>query len=83
VQGGGQVLAVHYHCRHCGQKLGSLDSVSLETERLGLHLLTDEERESMVHYDSSGDIFVQSICEDCHESLRRNPDFHQYDYLIH
>jgi hypothetical protein len=37
----------------------------------------------MVSYDHAGDIHVTAICEDCQETLERNPDYHQYDYLIH
>jgi hypothetical protein len=80
---GGTELAIHYHCRHCGQKLGSLNDLTLDYEPLGLHTLNQEEKNDMVHHHSSGDVYVQSICEDCQESLERNPDFHQYDYLIH
>jgi hypothetical protein len=68
-------VAIHYHCRHCGTKLGSIDKASIHSESLGLHKLTDQERLEMVAYDSSG--------EDCQEALERNPDYHQYDFLIH
>ncbi|MFE8704037.1 anti-sigma-F factor Fin family protein [Cytobacillus sp. FJAT-54145] len=76
-------MAIHYQCRHCGVKMGSIDQMSLHSEQLGFHKLTDEERLDMVSFESSGDINIKSICEDCQESLERNPDYHQYDYLIH
>lgn len=76
-------MAIHYHCRHCGVNIGKLDQMSIHTEKLGLQALTDEERQEMVSYDQSGDIHITSICEDCQESLERNPDYHQYDFLIH
>ncbi len=76
-------MTIHYHCRHCGTKLGSLDQASIHSEALGLHKLTEQERQDMVTYDSSGDIHITAICEDCQESLERNPDYHQYDFLIH
>ncbi|WP_174734819.1 anti-sigma-F factor Fin family protein [Mesobacillus harenae] len=76
-------MAINYFCRHCGTKMGSLDSMSVHTESLGLHKLTDEERQTMVSYENTGDVHIKSICEDCQESLERNPDYHQYDYLIH
>ncbi len=76
-------MPIHYHCRHCSTQMGTIDNISLETEQLGFHKLTDEERQEMVSYDSNGDIHIQAICEDCHEALQRNPDLHQYDYLIH
>lgn len=76
-------MALKYHCRHCGMQLGTLENMSVDTERLGLNKLTDEERLEIVSYDSSGDIHIKTICEDCHESLERNPDYYQNDYLIH
>ena len=30
-------MAIHYYCRHCGVKIGTLDQISIESERLGLH----------------------------------------------
>lgn len=76
-------MAIHYYCRHCGMNIGSLDRMSVHSESLGLHKLTDEERQEMVSYSGNGDINIKSICEDCQEALERNPDFHQHDYLIH
>lgn len=76
-------MAIHYHCRHCGVSIGTLDQLSVHSERLGLHKLSDEERLDMVSYDEQGNINVTSICEDCQETLQRNPEYHQYDYLIH
>ena len=76
-------MAIKYHCRHCGVQMGTIDNMSMYSEKLGLHKLTDEERLDMVSYDSSGDIHIKAICEDCHESLERNPDYYQNDYLIH
>lgn len=76
-------MAIHYHCRHCGVKIGSLEKMSVHSEQLGLHKLSDEERQDMVSYDQQGDIQITSICEDCQEHLNRNPDYHQYDFLIH
>jgi Protein of unknown function (DUF2757) len=76
-------MAIQYHCRHCGVQMGKLDNMSLHSEKLGLHKLTDQERLDMVSYDNAGDIHTKAICEDCHESLERNPDYYQNDYLIH
>ncbi|WP_110926085.1 anti-sigma-F factor Fin family protein [Bacillus massiliglaciei] len=76
-------MALHYHCRHCGTKLGTLEDQRLSSEELGFHQLTDTDRQEMIEYDSSGDIHVKAICEDCHESLQRNPELYQNDYIIH
>ena len=76
-------MSIHYHCRHCGVKLGILEQSLVEVERLGLHTLNEEERQEMVKYQSNGDVHVKSICEDCQESLQRNPDYYQNDFIIH
>ena len=46
-------MSIHYHCRHCRVKIGTLDQSLVETERLGLHTLNDEERQEMVTYDQT------------------------------
>lgn len=76
-------MAIHYQCRYCGQKLGSLDEKSVHAEQLGFHILSDEERQEMISYDSEGNIHVKSICEDCHESLSKNPIYYEIDHIIH
>ena len=76
-------MAIHYYCRHCGTKLGSIEQTPIHSEALGLHKLTEQERLDMVTYDSSGNIHIKAICEDCQEALERNPDYHQYDFIIH
>ncbi|MFD0051768.1 anti-sigma-F factor Fin [Actinomycetes bacterium NPDC127524] len=76
-------MALHYNCRHCGMKLGSIHQQVLDIEQLGFDKLNDEERQEMIVYDSSGDIYVKSICADCQESLQKNPGLHQNDYIIH
>ncbi|MBB6447470.1 anti-sigma-F factor Fin family protein [Bacillus benzoevorans] len=76
-------MAIHYHCRHCGMKIGMIDQVSVEAERLGLNKLTDEERHEMITYNENGDLHIKSICEDCQESLQKNPEYYQNDFLIH
>jgi hypothetical protein len=76
-------MAIHYHCRHCGTNVGSLSQMSVHSDKIGIHMLTDEERLNMVSYETNGDIRIQTICEDCQESLERNPDYHQLDHIIH
>ncbi|MFC7787254.1 MULTISPECIES: anti-sigma-F factor Fin family protein [unclassified Rossellomorea] len=75
-------MAIHYQCRHCGTNVGTLSNVSVHSEQLGIHTLSEEERLHMVQYRDNGDIQVKTICEDCQESLERNPDYHQLDHII-
>ncbi len=77
------LLAIHYSCRHCGVSLGTVDKQTVQAEQLGFHKLNEEERHEMIQYDNSGNVYVKAICEDCHESLERNPDYYQQDFLIH
>lgn len=76
-------MALHYYCRHCGIKLGSIQQKMLQAEQLGFNQLNNEERQEMIVYDSNGDIQVKSICDDCYESLQKNPELYQNDYIIH
>ena len=75
-------MALHYYCRHCGVKVGSLDESAVQSEALGFHHLTNEERNDMISYRENGDLHVQNIWEDCQGGLERNPDYHQYHTFI-
>ncbi|WLR50908.1 anti-sigma-F factor Fin family protein [Bacillus tianshenii] len=75
-------MAIRYYCRHCGYKVGEISDLTASAERLGFHHLTDQERLDMLTYQANGDIDVKTICEDCHEALHRNPDFHQLRTFI-
>lgn len=75
-------MSIHYNCRHCGVKIGSIDRMSIHSESLGFHQLNDEERKDMINYQENGDIHVKSICEDCQEALDRNPHFHENQTFI-
>ncbi|MGP7819510.1 anti-sigma-F factor Fin family protein [Niallia sp. 01092] len=76
-------MAIHYHCRHCGVKIGTIDSKTVETNQLGLHVLTEEDRSEMITYSTNGEVFIKSICEDCQESLMKNPHYYENNYLLH
>ncbi|MBM7606566.1 anti-sigma-F factor Fin family protein [Metabacillus litoralis] len=75
-------MALHYHCRHCGVKVGSLDNSLISSEQLGFTALTNAERQEMITYQQNGDIHIKTICEDCQDALNRNPDLHQYESFI-
>ncbi|RSK25488.1 anti-sigma-F factor Fin family protein [Bacillus sp. HMF5848] len=75
-------MSIHYHCRHCGYHVGSIDNQTVQATNLGFHLLTDNERQDMISYETNGDIIVKTICEDCHEALNRNPHYHECDSFI-
>lgn len=75
-------MALRYYCRHCGVNVGTIDSISIHSESLGINLLTDIERKEMVSYEQNGDITIKTICEDCQEALERNPELHQYEQFI-
>ncbi|QKS69643.1 anti-sigma-F factor Fin family protein [Paenalkalicoccus suaedae] len=75
---------VHYYCRHCKQKLGKVDHHhEHESSRLGFHLLSEQDKQTMLHYDSRGDVHVQSICEHCEDVLFEHPNYHEYESFLH
>lgn len=76
-------MSIHYFCRYCGTKLGTLDKKQYNYEQLGFHKLTEDERMNMIQYDLTGNIEVKSICENCHESFSINPSNYETDYIIH
>lgn len=75
-------MALHYYCRHCGVKVGSIENQSLHSQQLGFHQLTVDERNEMIEYQNNGDIHIKTICEDCQEALHRNPDYYGLDTFI-
>lgn len=75
-------MSIHYRCRHCGTNIGTLEQKSVESHRLGFDDLTITERTEMIEYDKEGNLQVNAICEDCHESLQRNPHFYENDTFI-
>ena len=75
-------MALHYYCRHCGVKVGSLDHSYVNSQQVVFKHLTNDERNDMISYMDNGDLHVKTICEDCQEALERNPDYHQYHSFI-
>ncbi|QFT87126.1 hypothetical protein FIU87_00340 [Bacillus sp. THAF10] len=75
-------MAIHYHCRHCGYKIGKIDAASVYTADLGFHQLSDTDRQEMISYQQNGDVHVKTICEDCQEALERNPSWHEQEQFI-
>lgn len=76
-------MSIHYICRYCGTKIGTLENKIIDYETLGFHKLTESERMNMIQYEPDGNIQVKSICEDCHESFTINPSNYEHDYIIH
>ncbi|WP_070121546.1 anti-sigma-F factor Fin family protein [Bacillus marinisedimentorum] len=75
-------MAIKYFCRHCGTAIGSIERREVSSEQLGFDHLSNDERAEMIRYLSNGDVHVNTICEDCQETLERNPDYHQWHTFI-
>lgn len=80
---GGLFMAIIYNCRHCGSEIGRLNQRFIDTLQLGWNHLSLEDRKKMIHYEPNGDVSIQSICEDCQETLGRYPEYHELDFFIH
>ncbi|PYZ95429.1 peptide ABC transporter permease [Alteribacter lacisalsi] len=76
-------MAIHYQCRHCQQRLGSISERVADTEQLGFDKLTEDERNDMIECDSRGDLHVTTICENCEQTLADHPDYHEYESFLH
>ncbi|MBM7573153.1 anti-sigma-F factor Fin family protein [Aquibacillus albus] len=75
-------MAIVYNCKHCNSLIGQLDQQMIDTQALGWNDLSVEDRNEMIQYKGNGDIHIKTICEDCQESLEKNPNYHELDYFI-
>ncbi|WP_100011839.1 anti-sigma-F factor Fin [Lentibacillus sediminis] len=75
-------MSLIYTCRHCGHEIGKLDEPVIDTSMLGFDQLSSEDREQMIQYLENGDMEIQIICEDCQETLKSNPQYHELDFFI-
>lgn len=67
-------MAVIYECRHCRTSLGRFEDGQVSEYRLGLLLLTPDERKRIIAYNSDGDVIVKVICEFCCQTLENHPE---------
>ncbi|UFU01525.1 anti-sigma-F factor Fin family protein (plasmid) [Radiobacillus kanasensis] len=75
-------MSLIYTCNHCGNNVGELHQKVVDTQSLGWHELSEQEKREMIQYQDNGDIHVKTICENCQESLDHNPHYHELDYFI-
>lgn len=75
-------MAIVYTCRHCGNEIGKLEQKVMDTSILGFDQLTAKEKEEMITYEKNGDVQIQSICENCEETLGNHPHYHELDFFI-
>lgn len=70
-------MNVKYVCKHCRQPVGEVSYRNWSTAdaemRLGISALSPAERLESVHYPSSGEMQVQTVCESCQQALETNP----------
>lgn len=65
---------IKYICKYCGEHLGAIDDTAITREQLGLDSLTLDERQSIITYESNGDIVAKIICEYCQEAIEKTPE---------
>lgn len=76
-------MAIHYHCRHCHQKVGLIDSPDVNQRQLGLEQLNEQEMQEMIEYDNEGHVHIRTICEDCEQTLKQYPAYHEQELFLH
>ncbi|KGX90080.1 hypothetical protein N781_08525 [Pontibacillus halophilus JSM 076056 = DSM 19796] len=75
-------MSVKYYCRHCHTKVGELPHQLTDGYQLGLEDLTEDERNMMIQHKNDGSLYVQTICENCQDTLEKNPHYHELDYFL-
>jgi Protein of unknown function (DUF2757) len=78
----GLCMAIHYRCRHCKTHVGSIDHHTVNAAQLGFETLSNEERQELLSYKENGEIEVTTTCEDCQDTLERNPEYHTLESFI-
>lgn len=62
--------------------MGKVDQF-IDEERLGFHLLSPQERESIISQQENGDTQVNVVCEHCQEVIDRHPESILYSAIHH
>lgn len=75
-------MAIIYKCKHCKHVIGEIGQHIISTSMLGWDQLSVREREKMIQYKENGDVHVQTICENCEESLGQHPAYYELDYFL-
>ncbi|MFC4403576.1 anti-sigma-F factor Fin [Gracilibacillus xinjiangensis] len=75
-------MALVYKCKHCSCEVGRLNSQMLDLNKIGWDHLSSEEKTSLMNYQPTEQIEINTICENCQETLENNPDYHELDYFI-
>lgn len=76
-------MAITYICRHCKQHIGTLEKHKVDAAMLGLHALSNSEQREMVQHTGEGEMQIQTICDQCEETLKTHPQYYELDYFIH
>lgn len=79
---GKMYMAIHYYCRHCHQKVGLIDS-NVDNRQLGIEQLNEQDKQEMIEYDNKGHVHIQTICEDCEQTLKQYPVYHEQESFLH
>lgn len=76
-------MAILIKCRHCEESIGTVDDPIKVYETMKQNGFTQEEMNEMIHYDETGQVELQLICEHCEELLAQNPNLFENDNFIH
>jgi len=49
---------------------------------LGWDKLSIKDKEKMIQYKENGDVHVQSICENCEDSLGHHPTYYELEFFL-
>lgn len=75
-------MAIVYKCKHCKHIIGQLEQQIVSTSMLGWDRLSTQDKAKMIQYKENGDVHVQTICENCEDSLGQHPTYYELDYFL-
>ena len=63
-------MKIQYICDCCGEPIDLLEIDAIDEAKLGFDCLSGDEREELISIDNeTGIMYVQSICDQCIETL--------------
>ena len=75
-------MTLIYQCKHCGGEIGQINPAMIDINKIGWHVLSEEEKLRLIHYQQNKEVTLHSICESCQQLFDQNPLYHELDYFI-
>lgn len=74
-------MTLVYQCRHCGGEIGKINPNMIDIEKIGWHVLSEEEKLKLLQYHPESSVTIHTICEDCQKVFDQHPLYHELDHF--